>query len=345
MVAEDSEKGRSSRRIFAVARLIVGTALLAVLFYWGDINLNVIAPLAYQTGKTAAAAALVFLTLPLSAWRWSILLRTLGAPLPFVPLFHIQCIATVTNQFLLGPASADTVRGIYAWRALRGRTTAVAASIVADRLRGPMGLICLVGTVIALQWTRLHDTVIFSVLLLPLAIGCAVIIGGCAVLLCAPSAIRWLCSRTIRYRGLARMLDLVHGSLVTLQARPFALLAALILAYLGQCLSIAAFVMLTMAIPMGLLTTVDFATAAALALLVNAAPLVAGGLGVGEAAFDQLCRWLEPVASGSPYASLFFAYRAVSTLVFLIGFVSFVVYRAGDVESPASDALLRESGK
>ena len=72
----------------------------------------------------------------------------------------------------------------------------------------------------------------------------------------------------------------------------------------------------------GSMTASDYATAVPLAFMVNAAPLTAGSLGVGEAAFDQLCRWIEPVTTGTAYA-----YRAVSTVVFLV--VSYLLSRTG----------------
>ncbi len=92
-------------------------------------------------------------------------------------------------------------------------------------------------------------------------------------------------------------------------------------------MGVAAFTILALPIGIGSMTAGDYATAVPLAFMVNAVPLTAGGLGVGEAAFDQLCRWLEPLSTGAAYASIFFAYRAVSTVVFLVGLISLVVYR------------------
>jgi uncharacterized membrane protein YbhN (UPF0104 family) len=64
-----------------------------------------------------------------------------------------------------------------------------------------------------------------------------------------------------------------------------------------------------------------------LTLVVNALPLTPSGIGVGEAAFDQICRWLEPTPSGAAYSSIFFAFRLVSTLTCIPGLVSLAVYR------------------
>jgi glycosyltransferase 2 family protein len=61
--------------------------------------------------------------------------------------------------------------------------------------------------------------------------------------------------------------------------------------------------------------------------VVNALPLTPNGIGVGEAAFDQICHWLEPLSSGSAYSSIFFAFRIVSMSICLPGLLSLFIYR------------------
>jgi glycosyltransferase 2 family protein len=61
--------------------------------------------------------------------------------------------------------------------------------------------------------------------------------------------------------------------------------------------------------------------------MVNALPLTPRGIGVGEAAFDQICPWLEPTLSGAAYSSIFFAFRVVSSLTCIPGLISLAVYR------------------
>jgi glycosyltransferase 2 family protein len=75
-----------------------------------------------------------------------------------------------------------------------------------------------------------------------------------------------------------------------------------------------------------------------LTLLANALPLTPSGIGVGEAAFDQICRWLEPTPSGAAYSSIFFAFRLVSTLTCIPGLVSLAVYRNSARSASASEA-------
>jgi len=57
---------------------------------------------------------------------------------------------------------------------------------------------------------------------------------------------------------------------------------------------------------------------------------------VGEVAFDQVCTWLDATRSGTGYAGVFFAFRAVSMVVMLVGLVSFIMHRADAVRTPAN---------
>src|SRR3990172_10836151 len=119
--------------VLLLVKLALGGILLFLLFTRGAINLDALRPLAEQPAAVAVAALLILSTLIFAAIRWSIILRVLGLPLPLLSLLHIQNIATFAGQFLLGTASADAVRGVYAWRALRERPARITLSILADR--------------------------------------------------------------------------------------------------------------------------------------------------------------------------------------------------------------------
>ena len=276
----------------------------------------------------AATALLVLSTLPLSALRWGLILRVLGAPLPFMPLFHIQCIAMLSNQFLLGPGKrrcsarrlclAGASRPDSGCRRVdRGRSGDRPVGAGCSRWpgdRAPMaaapssdgvpGVADAGGARFRHRVPR-RDSAGRRAFGDPLALSSA---GSLSALLSrcwsAPNGRSW---RFIVARSFFSSRFFWH--------------------FIGHAVSVVAFTILALPMGIGSMTASDYATAVPLAFMVNAVPLTAGGLGVGEAAFDQLCRWLEPFSTGAAYASIFFAYRAVSTVVFLVGLVSLVVYR------------------
>ncbi len=64
-------------------------------------------------------------------------------------------------------------------------------------------------------------------------------------------------------------------------------------------------------------------------MVANILPFTPGGLGVGEAAFELICRWLAPSIISAPYASIFFAFRAVSMVMLIPGAIAFAMHRQG----------------
>jgi len=104
-------------------------------------------------------------------------------------------------------------------------------------------------------------------------------------------------------------------------------LAAFTLAMVTEILAVLAVFVVGRTIKIGALSLADYMFAVPLTLVANALPLTPSGIGVGEAAFDQICRWLEPTPSGAAYSSIFFAFRLVSTLACIPGLISLVIYR------------------
>jgi uncharacterized membrane protein YbhN (UPF0104 family) len=109
---------------------------------------------------------------------------------------------------------------------------------------------------------------------------------------------------------------------------PAALGTALTLSLLVQGITVVAFIIISQSVRIGNMTILDISVAAPLAMVANVLPITPGGLGVGEAAFDQLCRWLDPAPGAAAYASIFFAYRAVSAVTLIPGLLAFIVYRS-----------------
>jgi glycosyltransferase 2 family protein len=325
--AAAATKGPTTRRVWALTRLVIGVAVLAALFHFGNLDLSALVPLGRAPWTIAAAAALILLTLPLANLRWSIVLRALGIALPFTSLLRITCISTLVGQVLLGPTSGDAVRGIYAWRMVRVGGGRIAVSILVDRAIGMLGLLILTAGMVRLRWERIQTVPELTVLALSL-LACllAAVIAG-TVLLAAPSLLPASSERLRKYPRISRFVAKVHDILIAFRRKPAVLIITLCLSIVIQGCTLLAFLAIATSLHIGSVTTLDVAVAAPLAMLANILPFTPGGLGVGEAAFDQLCRWLSSTATAAPYASIFFAFRAVSLVTLVPGLLAFVTHR------------------
>jgi uncharacterized protein (TIRG00374 family) len=312
----------------------LGVTLLAALVFWGKIDLNVLLELTAAPSAVVTSLALLFLSLPLAALRWGILLRALGLSLPFVNLFHFVAIGLLTNVLLLGSAGGDAVRGIYAWRELGRSGGRVAISVFADRL---FTLLAVLFTSLAFSlfyWHRMQKVPALAALGTSIiAFAAACVIGVC-MLFAAPDLIRSLEVTLLRWPFVVNLLVQMRQIILMLRTSPLSLLAAFALALVTQILAIFAVLALAEAIKIGVLSATDYTFAVPLTLIVNGIPLTPSGIGVGEAAFDQICRWLEPTPSGAAYSSIFFAFRVVSTLTCIPGLISLAIYRNAARSNP-----------
>ena len=323
-----NDEGRTPSRWPALLiKAALGVALLAALIYWGQIDLRTMAGLGEVPGAVLGCMALVALTWVLGALRWLILLRALGISIPFIDLFYFINIAATLNVFLLGSTGGDAARILYVWRAMGRKSGRAAISVFADRALGLLGLIAIALVFTAFNWHWMRHVPPLAALgtFLLLAFAASAIATGALFL--APRSVRRLVERLSPWPRVAKLVMHAIDVARMIRTAPVALLTSFTIAVLVQVCSVLALLVIAEAVNIGRLSVSDYMFAAPIALVANALPLTPNGLGVGEVAFDQICRWLEPIPTAAAYSSIFFAFRSVSALVSLSGFVTFAVYR------------------
>jgi hypothetical protein len=255
------------------------------------------------------------------------LLRALDISIPFAKLFHFVSIGMVMNLFLLGSVGGDAARGIYAWRAVGHGSARIAISLVADRLVGLLALLSIALVFTAFNWHWMRHVPALAALGASLVLAFTAAIAGASALLFASRLARPLEERLSRWPRLVELVGHARNLVSLVRTHPLQLLAAFALSLVIHVCAVAGVVAIAAAVRIGQLTAADYMFAVPLTLVANAIPLTPNGISVGEAAFDQICRWLEAAPSGAAYSSIFFALRAISMLACLSGFISFALYR------------------
>jgi glycosyltransferase 2 family protein len=324
--AEADSRASARRRWWSgLARTAVGIALLAALVFSGHIDLRALLELTPSAVMTCLAILLV--SIPIAAVRWAVLLQVGGLSLRFVDLLHFVAIGVLANVLLLGSLGGDAVRGLYAWRALGRSGGRVAVSILADRVFGLLAVMFMLLTFSLFYWHRMQQVPALAALAALTVAAAAACMVGAGLLFAIPDLMRPLEARLLRWPTVGRFVAALREMILMLRTSPLALLAAFALALATQILAALALFVVAQAMRIGALSLADYMFAVPLTLVANALPLTPSGIGVGEVAFDQICRWLESTPSGAAYSSIFFAFRLVSTLTCIPGLVSLAVYR------------------
>jgi glycosyltransferase 2 family protein len=331
-----SRASRGRRWLTGLARTALGVALLAALVVWGQIDLHALLEL--TPSAVVICLALLLVSLPIAALRWAVLLHVVGVSLRFMDLLHFVAIGVLANVLLLGSIGGDAIRGLYAWRALGRSGGRIAVSVLADRLLSLVAVLFIPLAFSLLYWHRMQQVPALAALGTSIIAAAATSMVAAGVLFAVPDLTRPLEARLLRWPRAAHLVAELREMILMLRTSPLALLAAFGLALVTQLLAAFAVVAIAQAIKIGTLSMADYMFAVPLTLLANALPLTPSGIGVGEAAFDQICRWLEPTPSGAAYSSIFFAFRLVSTLTCIPGLVSLAVYRNSARSASASEA-------
>jgi len=327
MTSALAQVGTAKGRIGLLIKSLIAVAAIAALLYFRMIRLDALLPLLDHPGLLLIAATMIFCTLPLSALRWQILLAAQDIALPFRQIYHICAIGAFSGVFLPGAIGGDALRFIYLAGAVPRRRTTIGIALLSDRLLGVVGLVTVAIGAMALQWPRVEASPVMAPVALSIICGFAIALVGGAGLLVALDRLpidNW----KLRSRGpLLRLLGSLIDVIAVYRRAPGPLIAAFALSVLIQSCTIAMVVLLANAMNLshsiGLL---QYALAASISILAGAIPITPGGLGVGEGAFQNLCRLLSD-GSQAPFASAFFAFRCLSIMVLLVAIPSLVLHR------------------
>ena len=99
---------------------------------------------------------------------------------------------------------------------------------------------------------------------------------------------------------------------------------ALLFSAITTSLLIASVIVVGIASDVPHLTLTDLGKATTLSMFANGLPITPGGIGVGEAVFNQICVRLADPAVVYPYGTIFLAYRVISMLTACYGLIPFV---------------------
>lgn len=325
------EQGQTStmkEKAVLFLKYLLAIVLIYVLLHYDIIRFEDIEVLLTSPLIWLAASFLVALALLIGVIRWKLILYGTGVRLPYLQLLQIYSISAFMGTFLPGAVGQDAVRTVYLVRQTPRGKTGAALSVIIDRAIGFFGFL---GVSVLFIWIE-RETMLSSVVTTTLATSIVLLflsmLAASIVLttLAGPlsrsrflqiSKSRWLVRQKI-FQAFSVVLGFKGEGQILFMAW---LLSMLIPVLLVSCLVL--FGMLHSGHPLG---TSELMLGGFIANIANTIPLTPGGLGIGEGAFDQVCRLLESEPSGEAYGSIFLAFRATTIFVNLVFGSAFLIY-------------------
>lgn len=317
-----------------MARVVIGFALLAALYYFQLIDLDALRGLLSHPGYLALAIAACLANIPLEAIRWHVLLRAQGLSPRLVPTIRIVATSVFFANFLPGAAGGDLVRGLYIFQTAQGRRTPALLSIFIDRLIGLIAFVLLGVVAVLLRPGKTNATLELSIVVLT-----ALFVAGLVALFFFGQPIANLLHRLFagRWDNLAKIVADMGTALHQYSRDGRRVGLCLLVSIVIVALAVGPVILIAGAMQLGGLTALDYAIAGMYATIANSLPFTPGGLGIGESAFASACVMLEPNAVHAAYGTIFLAFRCVFIISTLPGMLAYLFSPQREYRSGAGD--------
>jgi uncharacterized protein (TIRG00374 family) len=314
-----NERARRRSRWIALAKLSAAAAILYWLFRIRLIDIEPVEFLFAQPWLLLTLLLMTWLTFPLCALRWQLLLRTQDIRLNLHDIFRVVYLASFAGLFLPGTVGGDILRVVLGNRMSSRGMAVITMTVVMDRLLG-------ISALLALGWAASS----FLIVTIPGHSGMKqlslliLLLFSCVIMLIA--GLPWA-ARALNDRKDSEKPALGRGSLGTLlQAlKPGvlkrvglpSLIAAWVLSLAIQGKDLLILFLIAEATGFGELGIWGNAVAGSLAFLSQVLPLTPGGLGISEATFGQTAQLFRADPGHASYGSIMLAFRLLTSLTVL----------------------------
>ncbi len=327
----DAHASIAVRTLRTLAQAAIAAGLLWALVAFGYIRMENLAGLRDQPGAVALAALLAWLTIPVGAYRWLLLLRSQQISLGGGRVFWLTWFGIFANNYIPASLGTDFSRAVFLFREYPESKTPVVVSIVLDRLAALGGIL----SALALFSVKLlfMEHVPGWVLALTYCayVALAATVGAGLYFRYRPShhsLSAWLETR-LGHSGLGRKICSFIVLLKDCKDSPGTVAKACALSTLNAVLMVLSFFVLAQAAGFHQLDLYTVGFASPLSLIANMLPISPGGLGVGEGGFAQITMILMPQAHLEGTGAVFLAFRLVVLVISLPGLLLLAGGRAG----------------
>lgn len=292
--------------------------ILWTLYEHSQLQLGLFLTFFQHPWLTLAIFCLCYLVVVLHAWRWYRLNSAQNIPLSFSRTILPAYIAIAFNNILPGSVGGDFFRLYFVFKKFPAQKSNTLLSIFVDRVIGLLGIL-VIACVVAPFYMHAFRSNTPMLYLISISITACVACGFIFILvmsLLADETIVKIQNRLSKMKYSGHVLSFLEAIYIYRNAKMVIFESLLVSIATQMILLIVVFItsytMGLQALPLGV-----YMLALVIGQIANLVPLTPGGLGVGEAAFANVILMLHPGAAG--YATVFFAWRLLSTVAYIPG--------------------------
>ena len=307
------------RQFYTLLRLALGLGLLTYLGASGVMDWRRLAGLGSAWPLALAAlGVLAFAALVLGPWRLCVLMRPHGLHLSFAASVRLTLIGLFFNTCLPGATGGDVVKIYYAMQGNHGRRLEIATVMMLDRVAGMLGILGFILALAFFFWPMLAAVAILQGLVWAAGASLAIVLAAIGCCTSDYSVWRRLVAWAARVLPGGVYLSRIIDTLRIYRAHPKVACQVIGVSMAAHlCMTLGVMFVIQATLPVGAESRMMMLIP--MGFMANALPVTPGGLGVGEAAFDQLFNTVG--LSGGAVA--IFGWRV---LMMMIGLPGLMVY-------------------
>jgi len=312
-------------------KLFLGPVLFAWMVYSGKLNLRQVVFGISHWQAFSAMIVLLCIQPAVTAWRWNLLLETQKIRLPYRQAFGLTMIGLLFNVLIPGAVGGDLIKGYYITRAMEGRKSSAATSILMDRVLGLLGLLGLAAFAMSPKFSELAK----NPATYKLGMG---VIGGLVVGLGLLFLVGLTGSRLSEWTLLPRAVRNVLRSLPNYHKNAAVIPVAIAVSAFSHLLACIAYYIALRSMGGANVAMGSFFLLVPLGLVVTAIPISPAGIGVGQMAFFALFH-IVSASHAVAAADAFTVFQLAVILISLGGLCWYLPYRGIKVETRVPDAF------
>ncbi|HIJ83222.1 MAG: hypothetical protein HW380_2700 [Magnetococcales bacterium] len=315
-----------TRWILPALKLILAGAVMVWMFKGGKLDWGLILEGALAPSVVLMGIGCNLFLISSAAVRWYLLLKGQGTSFPFKFAHYLTYVTSFFNLLIPGGVGGDALRLAFVLKQPAARKGQAALTVILDRFLGlyTMLLIAAAFSLILLDHILASPPLTlltFSTFLL--------VVGG------PPAAlfILWLMRRSHQrpnwLKGrpggrLERIFQLATEFAIFFNSSKKMVVASILVSIVGQLVGICSMLWIAHNLEIPIVPIENVFLAAPWAWIANILPISPGGLGVGEAAFDQVCQWLSSAPLMAAFGTVFLINRLFLLLATLPGLLFFL---------------------
>ncbi|MEO5327980.1 MAG: flippase-like domain-containing protein [Magnetococcus sp. THC-1_WYH] len=307
-------------------KFVVAGAVLYWLFKGGKLHWGLILEGAMSPSVIVVGLACNLILVSMAAVRWNFLLKGQGVSLPFLFVHHLTYVTAFFNQIIPGGIGGDALRLAFVLKQPNARKGQAALTVVLDRFLGLFSLLLIAALFSVLSLAPILAspplTLLATSTILLVLVGPPILLLFFWLVGRSQDLPRWLQGKPGGLRD--RVFRLTKEFSYYFRSGKKQVFWALVVSMVSQMILIVSLIWIAYKLSILVIPMEAFFVAGPWAWVANILPISPGGLGVGEAAFDQVCQWLSPASAAVAFGTVFLINRMFMILGSLPGLLFFL---------------------